>query len=187
MGLFTDRAPTAKFTKIGDATGGKIVDIGKSHRTEFMRDGSIGQPMYWFNGKPVPGVAVDPQTGQENRPVEDPVVTVDTGKADEYGNTERRIFIKGSGDLAAVKAACVAAGVRDIEIGGHLTKTWASGAGGTADPRKYTYAYFPPVPHDAVLPAGTQVIAAKDAGTWIEKEQKKAAARKAAQTEEPPF
>lgn len=160
MGLFGDKAPTAKFNRIGDRCGGVIVDIGESHRTEYLRGGAAGEPMYWSSGRPVAGAAIDPASGAANRPVMDAVVTVETGVADEYGETERRIFVKGKADLAAVKDACVAAGVRDIEIGGRLTKTWVSGAGGTDDPRVYAYEYTKP---GAAADQLQEVTARKDA------------------------
>lgn len=183
MGLFTDRAPTAKFNKIGDFCTGRIVEISKSHRTEFKRDGSIGDLMYWYNGKPTAGVAVDPQTKEPNRPVEDPVITVDTGEPDEYGNTERRIFVKGKGDLAAIKTACTGAGVRDIEIGGRITKTWISGAGGTSDPRVYGYEYEPPAAQGVAMTEALDLVQRQT----HEGLAKKAAKRQAAKDEVPPF
>ncbi|HET8726355.1 MAG TPA: hypothetical protein VFO41_02490 [Alphaproteobacteria bacterium] len=144
VGLFANRAPTAKFQQIGDSCAGTIVDIGKAQRTEFKRDGSIGDPMFWSGGRPVAGAEIDPRSGEPNQPVMDHVITVDTGVADENGDTERRIFVKGKADLAAIKEACIAAGVRDIEVGGRIQKIWKSGEGGTADPRVYVYRYQPP-------------------------------------------
>jgi len=195
MGLFSNRAPTAKFNAIGDSCTGVIVDIGQEHRTEFTRDGSIGAPMYWYDRKPTPGVAVDPKTGQENQPVMDPVITVDTDQPDDYGNTERRIFVKGRAELASIKEACKAAGVRDIEAGGRLTKTWASGAGGTQDPRVYVYRYAPPSADPAPAEEPPASPAAKRNGWTTEKHKAdmtllkdaQSAARRAADNDEPPF
>lgn len=145
MGLFNDRAPTAKFHQIGDRVSGVIVDFDEQQRTEYIRGSKAGgPPMYWHNGKPTAGVAVDPQTGEANRPVMDPVVTLDTGVADEYGETERRLFVKGKQMFDGIKAACKAVGVRDIDKGGRLTCTWASGAGGAGSPRVYAFEYVPP-------------------------------------------
>lgn len=149
MGLFSSGVPTAKFNAIGDTCSGTIVDIGQQQRTELVYDPATktyrnGDLMFWSGGRPVAGADVDPRTGQPNQPVMDHVVTVDTGITDENGNSERRIFVKGKAELASIKAACTAAGVRDIEVGGRLVKTWMSGAGGTADPRVYAYQYAPP-------------------------------------------
>lgn len=199
MGIFNDTAPTGKFSRIGDRCGGEVVHIGEHHRTEFKRDGSVGLPMYWVNRQPTAGVAVDPQTNEPNRPVMDAVVTVDTGEADEYGNTERRVFVKGKAELTSLKSACTAAGVRDIEVGGRLTKTWSSGAGGTADPRVYTFEYVPPGQPTPVADGLAAVNAQKAASQRAATERltaPKPAAGRTAQTkaalgikdsDEPPF
>jgi hypothetical protein len=144
VGLFTSSTPTAKFQQIGDSIVGRITHIGQQQRTEYLRDGGIGPRMYWSGGRPVADAEIDPRSGEANQPVMDHVVTLDTGKPDENGETERRVFVKGKAELASVKQACIAAGVRDIEIGGVLKKTWLSGAGGTADPRVYEYKYKAP-------------------------------------------
>jgi hypothetical protein len=153
VGLFTSSTPTAKFQQIGDSVVGHITHIGKQQRTEYLRDGGIGPRMYWSGGRPVAGAEVDPRSGENNEPVMDHVVTVDTGVADENGETGRRVFIKGKAELASIKAACIAAGVRDIEIGGVLKKIWVSGAGGTADPRVYEYKYKAPERNGGPQPA----------------------------------
>lgn len=148
MGLFSNSVPTAKFLQVGDSCTGTIVEIGQTQRTEFKRDGSIGDPMFWSGGKPVAGAEVDPRSGQPNQPVMDHVITLETGQPDENGETQRRIFVKGKSELASIKEACIAAGVRDVELGGKLQKTWASGGRpGGADvdnPRVYSYRYAPP-------------------------------------------
>lgn len=153
MGLFSNSVPTAKFQQIGDICSGTIVDIGKQQRTEFKKDGSIGDRMYWSGGRPTPGAEIDPRSGEPNQPVMDHVITVETGVPDENGETQRRIFVKGKADLAAIKEACTAAGVRDIEIGGRIAKKWLSGAGGTADPRVYAYKYAAPGTRNGPQPA----------------------------------
>lgn len=154
MGLFSSGVPTAKFQQIGDSCIGRIVDISQTQRTEFTRDGSVGQRMWWSGGRPVAGAEIDPRSGEQNAPVMDHVVTVDTGVADENGFSEKRIFVKGKAELTSIKAACTEAGVRDIEIGGLLKKTWMSGAGGTADPRVYEYKYKAPGSGEGPRPAG---------------------------------
>lgn len=145
MGLFSDKVPTAKFNQIGDQVSGVIVSFDKQQRTKFIRgQKSGGALMYWHNSKPTAGVARDPQTGEANRPVMDDVVILDTGVADEYGETERRLFVKTKQMLDAIKTACKAAGVRDVDEGGRLTCRWVSGAGGTTDPRVYAFEYAAP-------------------------------------------
>jgi hypothetical protein len=144
MGLFSNSTPTAKFAQVGDFCIGRITSIGQQQRTEYHRDGTSGQAMFWSGGRPVAGADVDPKTGQPNQPVMDHVVTVDTGHPDENGETERRIFVKGKADLASIKAACTEAGVRDIEVGGLMKKLWESGRGGVDEPRVYRYFYQPP-------------------------------------------
>jgi hypothetical protein len=158
MGLFNTGAPTAKFLQVGDSCVGRIVDIRQTQRTEFLRGGDIGEPMFWSGGRPIAGAATDPRTGQPNQPVMDHVVTLDCGVEDEEGFTEKRIFVKGKAELASIKAACVAAGVRDVEVGGILKKTWVSGGRpGGADvdnPRVYEYRYKPPTGSDPKPAAG---------------------------------
>jgi hypothetical protein len=144
MGLFSNKAPTAKFRQIGDQVVGDIVAFDKQQRTEYLKGGGIGEPMFWSGRRPVAGAAVDPQTGEANRPVMDDVLVLDTGIPDDYGQTERRLFVKGAAMLEGIAAACKEAGVRDVDLGGRLTCTWASGAGGTADPRVYAFTYVPP-------------------------------------------
>lgn len=169
MGLFDDsRVPTAKFNQIGDSVSGVIVgDVEEVQRTEFIQgQKSGGALMYWHNSKPTAGMAVDPGTGEPNRPVMDKVVTVDTDEVDEYGESERRIFIKGKQTISAIKEALKAAGVRDIAVGGRLTCTWASGAGGTQDPRVYAFEYVPPAEGELVsatagAPSGATTSAGK--------------------------
>jgi len=143
MGLFGNKAPTAKFKKLGDQVSGEIVDFQQQQRTEYV-PGKVGDPMFWHKGKPTAGMAVDPATGEPNRPVMDDVIVLETGVADEYGETERRLFIKGKQMLDGLKAACRDAGVRDLDTGGRLTCRWAEGAGGAADPRVYAFEYVPP-------------------------------------------
>lgn len=149
MGLFSDKVPTAKFDKIGDSVTGSIVGFEKQQRTEYIRDpkggrGTAGRPMYWVSGRPTPGVATDPMTGEPNQPVMDQVVVLDTGVKDQFGETQRRLFIKSKQMLTGIREACTDAGVRDVEEGGRLTCTWVSGAGVTGDARVYAFAYAPP-------------------------------------------
>jgi hypothetical protein len=150
VGLFANGTPTAKFNAIGDACIGRIVDIAQTQRTEYLRDGGVGDLMFWSAGRPVAGAATDPRTGQANQPVLDHVITVDTGKPDANGETEMRIFVKGKAELAAVKQACREAGARDVEIGGLIKKIWVSGAGGVADPRVYEFKYKAPETNNPV-------------------------------------
>lgn len=195
MGLFTTSIPTAKFTQIGDSVVGRIVDIGQQQRTEYLRDGGIGEPMFWSGGRPVAGAEMDPRTGQPNKPVMDHVITLETGAADENGVTERRVFVKGKAELASIKQACKDAGVRDIEVGGVLKKTWISGAGGTSDPRVYEYKYKAPAGDDdqarAVREAVPEVLErmkrAHESSPLMQRAEAKAKSAPASFDDEPPF
>lgn len=167
MGLFSNKAPTAKFKQIGDEVEGVIVAFDKQQRTEFI-PGGIGGPMFWHKGKPTADLAADPVTGKANDPVMDDVIILDTGVADEYGETERRLFIKGKQMLADLEAACRAGGVRDVDLGGRLACRWATGAGGTADPRVYAFRYTPP---------GAAAPAPAPASDGLQERQREAVAR----------
>lgn len=161
MGLFSESIPTAKFNQIGDTVVGEIVRFDQQQRTKFVR-GQVtpGLPMFWSNGRPTAGADVDPRTGAENQPVMDKVVVLDTEVADEYGETQRRLFIKSKQMLTGIKDACKAAGVRDVAEGGRLTCTWVSGAGETGSPKVYAFEYAPPAMAGAVAPAAQAAPAA---------------------------
>lgn len=139
MGLFNSTVPTVKLDKIGDEFGGTIIGFDKQHRTEF----GTGTPMYWSNRKPTAGVAVDPQTGKDNDPVMDPVVLLDTGNPDEFGETQRRLIVKGQ-MLADIREACREAQVRDVRERGQLFGKWVSGQARAGSPRKFKFTYTPP-------------------------------------------
>lgn len=141
MGMFGETIPTAKFEKIGDIVSGTIVEMYQHHRTEF----GTGIPMYWHNRKPTAGVETDPQTGKPNDPVTDPVIVLDTGTPDEYGETRRRLFVKGKAMVAAIQDARRAAKARDISEYGKLSCQWASGKGGQiGPPRVWKFEYEAP-------------------------------------------
>lgn len=155
MGLFSDTIPTAKFNQLGDKVVGTIVRFEKQQRTEFVpNQKGAGRPMFWHNDKPTAGMAVDPQSGEPNRPVMDQVIVLDTGIEDEYGETQRRLFVKSKQMLGDIKTACKAAGVRDVDEGGRLTCTWVSGAGRTGSPKVYAFEYAAP----RQAPAGDSVV-----------------------------
>lgn len=145
MGLFNETVPTAKFDKVGDSVTGEIVRFEKQHRSEFNPN-LKGAPrmMFWVDGKPTAGIAFDPVTKKPNNPVMDNVLVLETGQPDEYGKTERRLFVKGKATLSAVKEACKSAGVQDVEEGGILTCTWANGLGRVGSPKVYSFSYVPP-------------------------------------------
>lgn len=145
MGLFKEMIPTAKFNQIGDKVSGIIVRFEKQQRTEFDPTGKgTGQLMFWVNGKPKAGIPFDPETRTPNDPVMDQVVIVDTDEADEYGETQRRLFVKSKQTLGAIKEACKNAGTRDVDEGGRLTCTWVDGAGRVGSPKVYAFEYVPP-------------------------------------------
>lgn len=131
--LFGTSAPSAAFDAPegktpGTVVRGRITAFDKSHRREVKFDGTKhtqGEPLYWNNGKPT--------TEKSDRPVEEPVLTIQTTftKWEAVGGEERkgtddglrRVFLKGRskkypGDLFSVaREAILAAGARKVEVG----------------------------------------------------------------------
>lgn len=157
MGLFTTNAPAAKFKQVGDSVEGEIVDVYRGQRYEFIRN-AIGEPMWWINGKPTPGVSVDPATGKKARPVLDYVITVDTGEPDENGESERRVFFKTPRMEKSLKASVAAARTREgLMLGGRLKVTY-TGDDETSNaptlPKMFDVVYTPPAPGQGREPSG---------------------------------
>ena len=145
MGLFSENAPTANFSKLGDEISGVIVDIYQHHRTQY----GTGIPMYWVANKPTAGVKTD-STGKACDPVMDVVIVLDTDTPNEFGDTQRRLFIKGKQMMNGVKAARRASGAKDVEKGGRLSCKWSSGTGGQGGtPKVYEFTYKAPVAQTA--------------------------------------
>jgi hypothetical protein len=203
MGLFSSGVPTAKFSQPGDSCVGRIVAIGQKQRDEIVYDASAkayrstGELMFWSGGRPTAGAATDPHTGQPNQPVLDGVVTLDTGTADENGETQKKVIVKGKAELESIKQACLGAGVRDVEVGGIFKKIWVSGAGGLADPRVYEYKYKPPAaetdptryvsPPSGVMPAVTAQLARVHTSSPVLNRGGTTSAAQVTFEEEPPF
>lgn len=165
MGLFTVNAPAAKFAKVGDSVSGEIIDVYQSQRYEFVRNGN-GQPLYWSNRKPTPGARIDPVTGKKNDPVLQYVITVDTGVADEDGNTERRIFVKNKRMEDALKRAVRDSKAREgLLLGGQLSCEY-TGDDETSDapqaPKMYAFTYAPPAAGEGRQPSGEVRLADRE-------------------------
>lgn len=165
MGLFTTAAPAAKFVKVGDSVEGEIVEIYRAQRYEFVRNG-IGQPLYWSNRKPTPGARIDPATGKKNDPVLQYVITVETGIADEDGNTERRIFAKNKRMEDGLKKAVIAAKAREgLLLGGRLSCTY-TGDDEKSDapqlPKMYEFVYTAPAAGEGRDPGNEVRLADRD-------------------------
>jgi hypothetical protein len=137
MAIGVSRAAHVKFEKPGQRAGGEIVDFRVVQKTDF----DTNRPLYFQDGedggdgeKTFRPFSPD---GKANRPICQWEVTVDTGEADETGDTERRIFIdprrgkrgtalEGKRGLDAIEAALkkVRAHRVGLEIGGLLFMTY---------------------------------------------------------------
>lgn len=146
MALFTGRTPSAKFNKIGDSVEGSIVEVEKRQRYQFSRDGS-GGPMFWHNRRPTENARYA-DDGSPNDPVLDLVLTLETGVADENGDTERRVFLKNKRMNTALEKAVLTAGAKreGLLIGGRLQVTFsAEETGDGPNPYKvYDFVYGRP-------------------------------------------
>lgn len=168
--MFETRAPSAKFTKIGDAVAGEIVDARKTQHTEYKTN----IPLYWERNGATSTIvkhAVNPLTGLPNDPKWQYEITLDTGTPDENGNTERRIFVRGQRMEKALKAAIAGGGAgRDgLLIGGWLSCAWTGtepSQGGGNPANLYTFQYRPPAAGEGRKPDPTPVLAG--GGSWSE-------------------
>jgi hypothetical protein len=131
MPIGTSLAPYLPLVE-GERVGGKIVDF----RIQQKSDYDTNRPLYFVrsaDGKGGKGYEPFDADGKPNEPICDWVFTVDTGVADETGDTERRIFLdprkgqKGTavegqrGRDAVEKALKVAKAHRvGLEIGGSI-------------------------------------------------------------------
>jgi hypothetical protein len=152
-------APAARFDRVGEEVGGRIVDVASVQQTEYK----TRIPFYWENRTKVTR-AVNPATGEANDPMMQRVVTVDVGVPDENGNTERRIFIRGKRMTSAYKDALAAggAGRQGILIGGQLYATWTgteASQGGGADAKTYRFRYVAPKPGEGTKPDAAPILA----------------------------
>lgn len=91
MPIGISRAPYLKFEKPGDRHGGELVDFRVVQKTDF----DTNRPQYFAARSDGGGKTFDPfaSDGSPNQPICQWEFTVDTGVADELGETERRIFL----------------------------------------------------------------------------------------------
>jgi hypothetical protein len=158
--MFETRAPGARFTRIGEQVDGIIVDARRTQHTEYKTN----IPLYWQD-KQVVNHPVNLRTGLPNDPKLQYEITIDTGKQDENGITERRLFVRGKRMENALREAVVAGGGgRDgLLIGGHLSCAWTGtepSTGGGQDAKLYSFTYRPPAAGEGRKPDMTPVLAA---------------------------
>lgn len=121
-------APACKFPNVGDTHKGTITAAKKRQQTDMK----TGRPLEWDNGDLRWEI----------------VITIDTGDADENGETCRRLFARG-GMLKAIREAVAEAGSK-LEIGGELVVRY-TGDGepsqrGFNAPKLYKAKYTAPAP-----------------------------------------
>lgn len=136
MPIGVSSAPYAKFPEAGARHGGEIVDFRivqttdpKTRRPQYLQQGDDGA---W--AKSFSPFAVD---GKPNDPICQWEITVDTGIADENGDTELRVFVdprkgrrgtttegKRGGDAIASALKAAKAHRVGLEIGGRLFVTF---------------------------------------------------------------
>lgn len=164
-GLFATAAPTAKFKNIGDTVEGEIIDAYQYQDSEYVRNG-VGQPLYWHNRRPTPGMRIDPATGRPNDPVLRWQIVLDTGMPDEDGRTERRLFLSKKRLEDGLKRAIIAARAHEgLLLGGHLRCTF-TGFDETSDalqlPKTFEFVYTAPAAGKGRRPSGEVRLAERD-------------------------
>lgn len=116
------KVPWVRFDREGDRHGGQIVEFRREQAWDFNES----KPMWWSNEQScVVFEAYDEHTGEIRNPLTQDVITVETGVADENGETERRIFVAKKRQKEATKNA-VAKGakrrgpdnIKTMELGG---------------------------------------------------------------------
>lgn len=130
---------SAKFPEIGTVVKGKIMSAEKSQQTDMD-----GAPKVWDNGDPMWQLVVTLETDER-----------ESGDSDDDGM--RKLYLKGSKpttSFGAVRAAILAAGEREMKVGGRLAVRY-TGDGepskrGFNAPKEYTAKYEPPVQSVAV-------------------------------------
>jgi hypothetical protein len=148
MGILDMRAATLKLEEMGRWYIGRVTaEPEESHRTEYVKGGG-GAPLYWVDKRPVPGASHDPRTGMPNEPVMQTEITLDVGEPDEYGSSERVLYIDNKRKIGALRAAWRAAGMpRGASmIGCQLAARWSGteAGDGPQDAKTYEYKIKPP-------------------------------------------
>lgn len=165
--MFETRAPSAKFTRIGEQVSGRITGVRRTQHCEYKTN----IPLYWEkvgNGAAVVKHSVNPLTGLPNDPKLQYEITLETGQQDENGSTERRLFVRGKRMEEALRAAVQGSdGARDgLLIGGDLTCAWTGtepSQGGGSDAKLYRFTYKPPAAGEGRKPDLTPVLAGNHA------------------------
>jgi hypothetical protein len=161
VGFLAVKAPTAKFQQIGQTIGGEIVDARRLQTSQYKTN----RPEYWENGTIT--FAPYDSKGEANDPKAQLEVTVETGVADENGETERRLFIKNKRQMEALTAALKKARARQgLLIGGSLWMTWTGKEAGQGSEDANTWE----IRYEAPPPGGGQevdeTVRLIGGGTW---------------------
>lgn len=137
--LMSSGGRSAKFAEVGATVKGKIVGAEKAQQTDMD-----GAPKTWDNGDPMWQLVVTLQTDER-----------DPGDPDDDGM--RKLYLKGSKpttSFGAVRAAIIAAGEREMKVGGTLAVRY-TGDGepskrGFNAPKEYAAKYEAPVQSVAI-------------------------------------
>jgi hypothetical protein len=148
MGILDMRAATLKLEEMGRwYVGTVIAEPEETQRTEYVKGGG-GAPLYWVDKRPVPGVSHDPRTGAPNEPVMQTEITVDVGEPDDYGSTERVLYIDNKRKITALRAAWRAAQMPrgSSMIGCQIAARWSGTemGDGAQEAKLYEYRIKPP-------------------------------------------
>lgn len=148
MSILDMRAATLKLEEMGRwYTGTVIAEPEETQRTEYVKGGG-GAPLYWVDKRPVAGVSHDPRTGLPNEPVMQTEITIDVGVPDDYGSTERVLYIDNKRKIAALRAAWRQAGMPrgSSMIGCQIAARWSGTeqGDGAQEAKLYEYRIKPP-------------------------------------------
>lgn len=147
MDLLDSRATTLKLEELGRwYTGTAIAEIEETQRHEYVKGGG-GRPLYWHDKRPVPGMSHDGD-GRPNEPVKQYEITVDVGEPDQYGSTERTLYIAKPREIKAFKEAWRKAGMPrgSSVVGCRIAARWTGTepGQGTEEAKTYEYRIQPP-------------------------------------------
>ena len=130
----TGGPPAAKFPTIGTLVRGTITNTDTTQQRDYLTK----KLLFWSSDN-------RPTTDPTDRKMMQAVITVQTDQRDDQDDDGlRRIYISGQNMRDVVRDAVLAAGVKQIEVGGTLAVQYVSGAGVTGDPKQYAAEYKAP-------------------------------------------
>lgn len=166
MGFMAMYAPAARFTSVGQRIGGKILDA----RLIQTSDWKTRRPEFWQDkAKTYSPTAPD---GTPNEPKAQLEVTVDTGRPDENGETERRLFIKNARQWKALRQAIKDARARaGLQLDGSIFMTWTGteASDGPEDAKTWAIEYTAPAPGQG-RDFDDQTVHLVGGGAWVKGE-----------------